>query len=47
MPEPSERWDGTGDYYSNGCVKLKPADSKDLFAKAKRYGWPKTLYVVK
>ncbi|MET4659649.1 MULTISPECIES: L,D-transpeptidase family protein [Streptomyces] len=43
----SERWDGTGDYYSNGCVKLKPADIKDLFAKAKRYGWPKTLYVVK
>ncbi|MFC8368200.1 L,D-transpeptidase family protein [Streptomyces sp. NPDC057238] len=43
----SERWDGTRDYYSNGCIKLKPADIKDLFAKAKRYGWPKTLYVVK
>ncbi|MGW4022070.1 L,D-transpeptidase family protein [Streptomyces sp. NPDC005009] len=43
----SERWDGTRDYYSNGCIKLKPADIKDLFAKAERYGWPKTLYVVK
>ena len=42
----SERWDGTRDYYSNGCIKLKPADIKNLFAKAKRYGWPKTLYVV-
>ncbi|MER7488923.1 hypothetical protein ABTY20_24045 [Streptomyces sp. NPDC126497] len=43
----SERWGGTGDYCSNGCVKLKPADIKDLFAKAGRYGRPKTLYVVK
>ncbi|MFB7075725.1 L,D-transpeptidase family protein, partial [Streptomyces sp. NPDC056290] len=30
----SERWDGTRDYYSNGCIKLKPADIKNLFAKA-------------
>lgn len=42
----TERWDGTRDYYSNGCIKLKPSDIKDLFAKAKRYGRPKTLYVV-
>ncbi|MEV6121063.1 L,D-transpeptidase family protein [Streptomyces sp. NPDC052077] len=43
----SERWDGPNDYYSNGCVKLTPGDIKDLFAKAKRYGWPTTMYVVK
>ncbi|MFH9862013.1 hypothetical protein [Streptomyces sp. NPDC017202] len=41
----SERWDGPGDYYSQGCIKLKPADIKNLFAKAGRYGWPKTLTV--
>ena len=41
----SERWDGTSDYYSNGCIKLKPADIKNLFGKAGRYGWPKTLTV--
>jgi hypothetical protein len=43
----SERWDGPSDYYSNGCIKLKPADIMDLFAKAKRYGWPTKLYAVK
>ncbi|MEV6616967.1 hypothetical protein AB0N31_24575 [Streptomyces sp. NPDC051051] len=36
---------GPGDYYSQGCIKLKPADIKNLFAKAGRYGWPKTLTV--
>ncbi|WP_143230476.1 hypothetical protein [Actinosynnema sp. ALI-1.44] len=30
----SERWDGPIDYFSEGCVKLKPADIKQA---AKRY----------
>jgi hypothetical protein len=30
----SKRWDGPNDYFSEGCVKLKPADIKEA---AKRY----------
>ncbi|MEU2789399.1 L,D-transpeptidase [Streptomyces sp. NPDC007100] len=41
------RWDGDSDYRSLGCVKLAPADIKDLFAEAERQGWPTTLKVVK
>ncbi|MEU4203489.1 L,D-transpeptidase family protein [Streptomyces sp. NPDC039022] len=41
------RWDGDGDYRSLGCVKLAPADIKNLFAAAERYGWPTSLKVVK
>ncbi|MDT0458170.1 hypothetical protein RM550_20925 [Streptomyces sp. DSM 41527] len=40
------RWDGTGDYRSLGCIKLKPADIGNLFDKAGRYGWPTELKVV-
>ncbi|MFG3497508.1 L,D-transpeptidase family protein [Streptomyces sp. NPDC047928] len=40
------RWDGAGDYKSLGCIKLKPADIKALFAKLGSTGWPKTLKVV-
>ncbi|MFE6778628.1 L,D-transpeptidase [Streptomyces sp. NPDC057702] len=35
------RWDGDSDYKSNGCVKLRPADIKDLF----RYPKPVKLIV--
>jgi hypothetical protein len=28
-----DRWNGDTDYNSNGCLKLKPADTKDLFAR--------------
>ncbi|MBB5935542.1 L,D-transpeptidase family protein [Streptomyces zagrosensis] len=35
------RWDGPSDYKSNGCVKLHPADIKELF----RYGKPTKLIV--
>lgn len=31
QPE-SQRWDGTGDYKSQGCIKLAPQDIKKLFA---------------
>ncbi|MDH6223084.1 MULTISPECIES: L,D-transpeptidase family protein [Streptomyces] len=33
----SQRWDGNGDYKSNGCIKLKPADIKSLASHYKRY----------
>lgn len=39
------RWDGNDDYKSAGCIKLKPADIKDLYTKAKNVGFPKTLKV--
>ncbi|MEV5596911.1 hypothetical protein [Streptomyces sp. NPDC052496] len=41
------RWDGEADYRSLGCVKLAPADIKQLFAEARQYGWPASLKVVK
>ncbi|WP_405839036.1 hypothetical protein OG528_15225 [Streptomyces platensis] len=48
--EPGEdspyRWDGSDDYRSLGCIKLKPADIDNLFSKAGRYGWPDELKVV-
>jgi lipoprotein-anchoring transpeptidase ErfK/SrfK len=40
------RWDGVGDYKSNGCVKLRPEDIKDLFTRLDRLGWPTHLRVI-
>ncbi|GAB7032985.1 L,D-transpeptidase [Streptomyces sp. NPDC021749] len=40
------RWDGDNDYFSLGCIKLKPTDIKKLFAQAARSGWPTRLKVV-
>ncbi|MCX5112256.1 peptidoglycan-binding protein [Streptomyces sp. NBC_00378] len=37
------RWDADFDYKSNGCIKLKPADLKDLFSRLDQAGWPKNL----
>jgi hypothetical protein len=36
------RWDGAGDYRSNGCVKLHPNDIKKMFRlfDRKEIGWP-------
>ncbi|GAA2734830.1 L,D-transpeptidase [Streptomyces nogalater] len=42
----SRRWDGDGDYASNGCVKLRPADIKEMFRLLNRIGWPTHLRVV-
>lgn len=42
----SRRWDGDGDYKSNGCVKLRPADIKKMFRLLNRIGWPTHLRVV-
>lgn len=40
------RWDGPGDYKSNGCVKLHPNDIKKMFNLLDRIGWPSHLRVV-
>ncbi|WP_331450358.1 L,D-transpeptidase [Streptomyces prasinus] len=40
------RWDGAGDYRSNGCVKLNPTDIKKMFRLLDRIGWPTHLRVV-
>lgn len=40
------RWDGAGDYRSNGCVKLHPADIGEMFRLLDRIGWPTHLRVV-
>ncbi|MEU6376714.1 L,D-transpeptidase [Streptomyces sp. NPDC046909] len=40
------RWDGNSDYKSAGCIKLKPADIKSLYTKAKNVGFPTSLKVV-
>jgi len=39
----SERWTNSNpnDYYSNGCIKLNPANIKNLFAKVDSLGWSK------
>ncbi|WP_177328369.1 L,D-transpeptidase family protein, partial [Streptomyces atratus] len=37
------RWDADFDYKSNGCIKLKPTDLKDLFSRLDQAGWPKNL----
>ncbi|MGW2650634.1 hypothetical protein ACWC2T_38555 [Streptomyces sp. NPDC001393] len=37
------RWDGDSDYKSFGCLKLTPANIKDLFARLNKAGWPKNL----
>ncbi|MFI0235207.1 L,D-transpeptidase family protein [Streptomyces sp. NPDC016845] len=39
------RWDGNSDYKSAGCIKLKPADIKDLYKRGKALGFPKKLVV--
>ncbi|MEU6391012.1 L,D-transpeptidase family protein [Streptomyces sp. NPDC046939] len=39
------RWDGNSDYKSAGCIKLKPADIKDLYKRGKNLGFPKKLIV--
>jgi len=39
------RWDGAGDYKSNGCIKLKPSDIRNLRAAQARYPDPHTLRV--
>ncbi|MFJ8111311.1 peptidoglycan-binding protein [Streptomyces sp. NPDC096132] len=43
-----ERWTDRNpvDFYSNGCIKLRPADIKALFGVLDQVGWPKTLKVV-
>jgi hypothetical protein len=42
------RWTDTGpdDYLSDGSVKLRPADIKDLFDRLDELGWPRALKVV-
>ncbi|MFJ6431129.1 L,D-transpeptidase family protein [Streptomyces sp. NPDC091416] len=42
------RWDGAGDYKSNGCVKLNPTDIAKMFRLLDRkgFGWPTHLRVV-
>ncbi|WP_077801013.1 L,D-transpeptidase family protein [Streptomyces sp. JHA26] len=42
----TRRWDGAGDYKSNGCVKLHPTDIKKMFRLLDRIGWPTHLRVV-
>ncbi|WP_328840698.1 L,D-transpeptidase family protein [Streptomyces europaeiscabiei] len=39
------RWDGNSDYKSNGCVKLKPADVRELKSYRSSYPKPTRLYV--
>lgn len=39
------RWDGNSDYTSNGCVKLKPADVRELKSYRSSYPKPTRLYV--
>ncbi|MFI8302764.1 hypothetical protein ACIF80_04785 [Streptomyces sp. NPDC085927] len=39
------RWDGNGDYKSLGCIKLKPADARQLKSYRSSYPIPKKLYV--
>lgn len=39
------RWDGAGDYKSNGCIKLHPKNIKSLFATMNKHGWSKGLKV--
>lgn len=43
----SDRWGDANDYKSLGCIKLAPADIKDLFKRLDQARWPKnlTLYV--
>ncbi|MER5428512.1 peptidoglycan-binding protein [Streptomyces sp. NPDC002588] len=43
-----ERWTDRNpvDFYSNGCIKLRPNDIKALFKVLDQVGWPKTLKVV-
>jgi hypothetical protein len=42
----ARRWDGPGDYESNGCVKLNPTDIKAMFHLLDHLGWPTHLRVV-
>ncbi|MCX5115389.1 peptidoglycan-binding protein [Streptomyces sp. NBC_00378] len=43
MDDDYYRWDGDIDYQSWGCIKITPADIKDLFTRLDRAGWPKNL----
>jgi peptidoglycan hydrolase-like protein with peptidoglycan-binding domain len=38
-----QRWDDDRDYKSLGCIKLRPADIKSLFAQLSNDGWRKDL----
>lgn len=40
-----ERWDGNSDYVSEGCIKLKPADVRELKSYRSVYPKPSKLYV--
>ncbi|MFD5589638.1 peptidoglycan-binding protein [Streptomyces sp. NPDC127063] len=42
-----DRWENANDYKSLGCIKLTPADIKDLFKRLDQARWPRnlTLYV--
>ncbi|MFD7868131.1 peptidoglycan-binding protein [Streptomyces sp. NPDC059783] len=39
----ADRWEGANDYKSLGCIKLAPADIKDLFKRLDQARWPKNL----
>ncbi|WP_228975640.1 L,D-transpeptidase family protein [Streptomyces sp. DH12] len=39
------RWDGNGDYKSEGCIKLKPSDVRELKGYRSNYPKPTKLYV--
>lgn len=39
------RWDGDSDYKSNGCIKLKPSDIRELKGYRSNYPKPTKLYV--
>ncbi|MER5888995.1 hypothetical protein ABT160_34660 [Streptomyces sp. NPDC001941] len=41
----STRWDGNSDYKSEGCIKLKPADVRELKGYRSNYPLPQKLYV--
>jgi hypothetical protein len=41
----TSQWTGNNNYKSEGCIKLKPADIKDLYKKAKSVGFPNKLKV--
>ncbi|MGI5403012.1 L,D-transpeptidase family protein [Streptomyces sp. CA-135486] len=40
-----QRWDGNSDYLSEGCIKLKPADIRELRDYRSVYPRPSKLYV--
>jgi len=42
----AQRWDEPRDFSSNGCIKLRPDDIKNMFKLLDQIGWPKSLQVV-